>query len=412
MCIPFPLFLSTISPTIMAIRSPYFDRSKVIIQLDKPPLCRSGSDYFDKSHGSFFGCVEHQLGSLVEALGDTAPSRLLCRRRRSSTVPCTPCKQVLNPVVALFQDCPIFLAQWNESGDGTGNSGTTRTLHAHPANDAEPCWRKLEEHLENSVRHLCDCQCFLRAFTPYRNWFALQTSLIASPHIQPESSVLEGWRCRLVAQSRPPRVTFEKSNGMTLETARRVLDLHERDGQDGTIPMKRRKRLAHTDTNNVSDTFSHRYPHRPLRESVRSPLGLLEELVAHSPWRLLLSTIMLNRTSRVQVDHIFYEFLQKWPSPDALLNVPVNDVAKLIQPLGMNHRRASGIQAFCRDFLALAESKDTTKLTETDIKGMYHCGDYAYDAYRIFIQRDLTVEPSDRALKAYIEYKWGLVRER
>ena len=163
--------------------------------------------------------------------------------------------------------------------------------------------------------------------------------------------------------------------------------------------------------------------------SLESPLGLLEELFGDNPLHLLLSTIILNRTQRVQVDGIFHLFLQRWPTAEAIIAAPLEEIQALIAPLGIGCRRASGIVRFARDYLDLLASKSdlvacTTgsnrlkstlesppavafHLTSDDIQSLFHCGTYAADAYQIFIRRDWTICPSDNALRAYVEWKRG-----
>ena len=45
--------------------------------------------------------------------------------------------------------------------------------------------------------------------------------------------------------------------------------------------------------------------------------------------------------------------------------------------------------------------------TRKDILGLYYCGEYAYAAYQIFIQRNWNIDPPDHALKAYVEFQRG-----
>jgi hypothetical protein len=247
----------------------------------------------------------------------------------------------------------------------------------------------------------------------------VQRRLTAAHNIHPEHSVLDGgWKCRLKEQSRPPKVTYEyvveNETSLKVKGVRQILDLH---GTKSHVASRKRKRgtkakAAALATTTTSTTTGYKYPHKPLVESIRSPLGLLEELVAEDPWQLLLCTILLNRTSRCQVDHIFFMFLQRWSSPHQLLEkASLDDVATLLRPLGINNRRAHGIFMFSRDYLALLkDNKDMTSLLQADIQGLHNCGDYACDAYRIFVRRDLTVKSKDRALQTYVEYKSGLVR--
>jgi hypothetical protein len=99
----------------------------------------------------------------------------------------------------------------------------------------------------------------------------------------------------------------------------------------------------------------------------------------------------------------------------------------LLQPMGMRHRRAAGIVRFSNDYLALLSSTQSTLTapcsndtindvgpiqpghawTRDDIMGLFYCGEYAYAAYQLFIQRNWDVDPPDHALKAYAEFQRG-----
>jgi endonuclease III len=168
-----------------------------------------------------------------------------------------------------------------------------------------------------------------------------------------------------------------------------------------------------------------------------SPFGLLEELFRDNPWRLLLSTIMLNRTTRVQVDVVLYKFLTIWPDATSTSNANEMDIATIIRPLGMLHRRARGIIRFSKEWLELLSRKkvgdacrkdcssetcvgqdcsaaarqscmETFLLTREEVTSLYCCGGYAYDAYRIFIQGKLDAVTTDHALQMYVDFHRGL----
>jgi hypothetical protein len=163
--------------------------------------------------------------------------------------------------------------------------------------------------------------------------------------------------------------------------------------------------------------------------NISSPFGLLEELFGNDPWRLFLSAILLNRTSRVQVDTIMLDFLEEWPSVEAAAEADAARMSVVVRPCGIRFRRAAGIIRFSKEYLALLEHKKqirtTTRtdrdanadihdrgaaynLTRDDVMNLYYCGEYAYGAYKLFIQRDYSIDPADHALKAYAEYQRGL----
>lgn len=155
-------------------------------------------------------------------------------------------------------------------------------------------------------------------------------------------------------------------------------------------------------------------------DTLSSPLGLLEELFGDDPWRLLLSTIFLNRTQRVQVDVVMHSFLQQWPTAESVAAANVDEISTVIAPMGIRNRRARGIVQFSKDYLELLKSRvdqgETKKpskgasfhLSEDEIKRFYNCGQYVSDAYRIFIQRDWTTNSTDHALEGYVEWKRAL----
>mgnify|MGYP005843688359 CR=1 FL=1 len=153
-------------------------------------------------------------------------------------------------------------------------------------------------------------------------------------------------------------------------------------------------------------------------QDLESPLGLIEELFCDDPWRLLISTIFLNRTSRVQVDVVLHTFLRNWPTATAASRASQDAIAEIVGPLGLRYKRASGIIRFSKEYLSLLEKKtkegngtemdklDVARaLSEKDILGLYFCGDYAYAAYKLFIVRDSRTDHEDHALHAYVDYQ-------
>jgi hypothetical protein len=134
-----------------------------------------------------------------------------------------------------------------------------------------------------------------------------------------------------------------------------------------------------------------------------SPFGFLEELFVENPFQLLLSTILLNRTTRIQVDPVLYEFLQHWPTPESLFQAELDSLIQVVRPLGMGYRRAMGLRHFARDYL----TQNNTKYQ--DVMELYYCGPYAQDAYRLFVQKNASIEPLDHALRAYARYQRGVL---
>ena len=78
-----------------------------------------------------------------------------------------------------------------------------------------------------------------------------------------------------------------------------------------------------------------------------SPFNLIQESLYHDPWKLLVATIFLNKTTGKCAIPILMEFLDKWPSPtDLLETADANQIAEMLQPIGLNVTRANTLIRF------------------------------------------------------------------
>lgn len=280
-----------------------------------------------------------------------------------------------------------------------------------------------EARISSSVRHLCPQSCFLNAFAPVREWHNLR-KIIVECSDDPPDCLLKKWYCKLLVMPSKRscvKVGFVSPDGDLLTSKVEVLrklgvcygdgTFRNRVGVDLLVRRCAKKRkldfvndnptseVKFSDDSRVADTGN---------ATVDSPFGLLEELFHDNPWRLLLSTVLLKRTTRSQVDPVLYEFLTKWPTPESVVATPANEISIVIRPLGMCHRRASGLIRFSNDYLELTRKKnDTSSWTRQDVRSLFYCGDYACDAYQIFVQKNIEVLATDHALQDYIEYKRG-----
>lgn len=57
-----------------------------------------------------------------------------------------------------------------------------------------------------------------------------------------------------------------------------------------------------------------------------------------TPYKVLISEIMLQRTQAKQVEPVYREFLKTFPTPQKLAAAPLKRIKKAIQPLGLLHR--------------------------------------------------------------------------
>lgn len=131
-----------------------------------------------------------------------------------------------------------------------------------------------------------------------------------------------------------------------------------------------------------------------------SPFGLIEELLWESPWRLLVSCILLNQTTRRQLDPVLTDFFEHFPDPRAFLDHSdrQNVIERVISPLGLQRRRTETLLRFTREFV---EKK------WTDPTQLHGVGAYASAAYDIFClgRLDPKAALADHALNWYVEWR-------
>jgi len=126
-----------------------------------------------------------------------------------------------------------------------------------------------------------------------------------------------------------------------------------------------------------------------------SPYLLLQEIYNEHPWRVLICCIMLNCTSRKQVDQIREEFFNRYPDPESASSADPIEMEDLIKGLGFRKKRTATIQRFSNDWV-------TRKWSEP--KELYGIGKYAQDSWEIFQKGNLNVEPTDGVLIKYLNW--------
>jgi len=132
--------------------------------------------------------------------------------------------------------------------------------------------------------------------------------------------------------------------------------------------------------------------HHGLIPSV-SPYGLIQELIWPNEWLIIVSCILLNQTSRKQVERIFPDFIKKWQSPEAFKDADPKEVSLLIKSLGFCNRRT-------KNLFKMTEMYLTHKwVSAKELPGV---GEYGDVAHAIFCCGKVpTTPPDDHALKKY-----------
>lgn len=128
----------------------------------------------------------------------------------------------------------------------------------------------------------------------------------------------------------------------------------------------------------------------------KSPHDLIQESLWPNEWKILVSCLLLNLTSRKQVDKIIDSLFNEYPEPNSMSSAKEDDLKEIIQSLGLANKRAKTLKRFSEEYIS--------KKWETP-KELYGCGKYADDAWRIFCRGDWEdVEPNDHALNKYHDW--------
>ncbi len=133
----------------------------------------------------------------------------------------------------------------------------------------------------------------------------------------------------------------------------------------------------------------------------KSPYDLLQERFWPDGWKILVVCLLLNQTSRKQVEPMIESFFNKWPDPKSAINADEDEMLEKLKPLGMFNKRLKTIKKMSKQYLCGFE----------DAKELYGCGKYADDAYKIFVKGEWkNVNPEDHALNFYhnfLLFDWG-----
>jgi len=181
--------------------------------------------------------------------------------------------------------------------------------------------------------------------------------------------------------------------------------------------------------------------------------GLVQEQLAHEPFKLLIATIFLNRTRGGVALPVLFQVFEQYPTIDAMANARLSDLVSMIRCLGFQNQRARKCIDLARTWQASRPAKGKRyrklhyprKLDGRDV-GREECiddedmrvawevahlpgvGAYSLDSWRIFCRDELrevasdwqgtgatmtgfvpewkSVLPQDKELRAYLTWLW------
>lgn len=135
----------------------------------------------------------------------------------------------------------------------------------------------------------------------------------------------------------------------------------------------------------------------------KSPHDLIQERYPHDGWAVLVCCLMLNCTTRAQMERVIGPFLERWPTPYAVLSADSDEMAEVVRSLGFKNRRTERIKRLAGDIVALGGGP----ITRENVRSLHGVGEYGARAYEIFCLGVLGAEPpEDHSLVKY--YEWAL----
>lgn len=130
----------------------------------------------------------------------------------------------------------------------------------------------------------------------------------------------------------------------------------------------------------------------------RSPFCLIQEDLWPNKWKMLVSCVLLNRTTRKQVEKILPQLFSMCPTPKDMAHCDPDLLASVISPLGLKNRRAVTLINLSKSFLM----SNWTHASE--LPGI---GEYGSAVWDIFVLNKMPLQaPNDHALVWY--YNWRL----
>ena len=132
-----------------------------------------------------------------------------------------------------------------------------------------------------------------------------------------------------------------------------------------------------------------------------SPYSLIQESLWPDEWKCLVACVMLNCTTRKQVEKILPHFFEKWPSAEAVAAANRDGMANCIASLGFKNRRTERLIQLAKAYV---------QGEWTHVNQLPGIGEYASRMWEMFFMGNIGEEqPNDGALTLY--WKWMKVRE-
>ena len=125
----------------------------------------------------------------------------------------------------------------------------------------------------------------------------------------------------------------------------------------------------------------------------RSPYSLIQEDLWPDEWKCLVACVMLNCTTRRQVEKVLPVFFRRWPTAADVSQANPDEVSQIISTLGFKNRRTASL---------IRLAKEYSKKNWTHVHELPGIGEYASRMWEMFFLNFLGDDkPHDGALTMY-----------
>ena len=120
---------------------------------------------------------------------------------------------------------------------------------------------------------------------------------------------------------------------------------------------------------------------------------LIQEDYLDDNWKMLVCCILLNQTTNQQVRKVLPDLLSLISNPVAAIEISPYLIQSVIRSTGFSKIKTERIVAMSRKWLEGFK----------EVQELPGIGRYASDSWKIFVEKNYTLEVTDKKLKLYLE---------
>ena len=121
-------------------------------------------------------------------------------------------------------------------------------------------------------------------------------------------------------------------------------------------------------------------------------IDLIQTHYLGDPWKIMISCILLNQTTNIQVRPVIVDLFNRFPTSNSITKSDEFEIASIIRSTGFQNVKARRIIAFTKSWNSGERNPDK-------FPGI---GPYARDSWKIFVEGITNILPTDKKLKIYL----------